>query len=49
MSMKQINALRHRGEGDEVEVYIRRGKNAGWVKKSFLMGWLARHGLLKLV
>ena len=49
MSMKQINSLRHRGEGTETEVYIRGRGYKGWVRKSFLLTWLAARGKLELV
>ena len=49
MSMKQIEALRHRGEGDAVEVYVKGNGHAGWVRKTFLVEWLAKRGRLHLV
>ena len=49
MSMKQINALRTRGEGDEVEVYVKGNGHAGWVSKAVLVEWLAKRGRLQLV
>ena len=51
MSMKEIDALRHRGEGEDTEVYVwRKGvKDRGWVRKSFLIEWLAKRGKLVLV
>ena len=49
MGMKQIEALRHWGEGDEVEVYVSGNGHAGWVPKAFLIEWLVRRGKLVLV
>ena len=49
MSMKQIDALRHRGEGEETEVYVSGNGHAGLVPKSFLIEWLAKRGRLVLV
>ena len=49
MSMEQIDALRHRGEGEETEVYVSGNGHAGWVPKSFLVEWLAKRGRLVLV
>lgn len=49
MSMKQIDALRHRGEGEETEVYVSGRGRAGWVNKVFLIAWLAKRGRLVLV
>ena len=49
MSMKQIDALRHRGEGEDTEVYISGRGHAGWVPKSFLIAWLAKRGKLRLI
>ena len=49
MSMKQINALRHRGEGVETEVYIKGRGYKGWVRRDVLIAWLARRGRLELV
>lgn len=49
MSMKEINALRTRGEGEEAEVYVRGNGHAGWVRKTYLVAWLAARGKLRLV
>lgn len=49
MSMKQIEALRTRGEGEELEVYISGNGHAGWVRKAVLIEWLAKRGRLQLV
>lgn len=49
MSMKEINALRHRGEGVETEVYVRGRGHKGWVRKAYLVAWLAKRGMLKLI
>ena len=49
MSMKQIEALRHRGEGDEMEVYVKGNGHADWVRKAVLIEWLAKRGRLMLV
>ena len=51
MSMKEINALRHRGEGADTEVYLKRKgvKDKGWVHKDLLIAWLAKRGMLQLV
>jgi hypothetical protein len=49
MSMKQIEALRHRGEGDAVKVYVKGNGHSGWVRKTVLIAWLARRGKLALV
>ena len=49
MSMKEINALRTRGEGEDMEVYISGNGHAGWVRKTVLVAWLAKRGKLQLV
>ncbi len=49
MSMKEINALRHRGEGVGTEVYIKGRGYCGWVRKVALIAYLARRGMLRLV
>lgn len=49
MSMKEIDALRTRGEGEDTEVYVKGNGHAGWVRKDFLVAWLAKRGRLVLV
>lgn len=49
MSMKEINALRHRGEGADTEVYVKGRGHRGWVRKVSLIAYLARRGMLLLV
>lgn len=49
MSMKQINSLRTRGEGEDTEVYISGRGHSGWVNKQFLITWLAERGKLRLI
>ena len=49
MSMRQIEALRHRGEGEDMEVYISGNGHAGWVRKTVLVEWLAKRGKLHLI
>ena len=49
MSMKEINALRHRGEGADTEVYVSGRGHRGWVRKVALIAYLARRGMLRLV
>ena len=49
MSMKEIDSLRHRGEGADTEVYISGNGHAGWVRKSVLVEYLVRRGKLRLV
>lgn len=49
MSMKQIDALRHRGEGEDTEVYVSGRGRRGWVRKHFLIAWLAERGKLVMV
>lgn len=49
MSMQEINALRHRGEGVDTEVFISGRGHRGWVRKVALIAYLARRGKLRLV
>ena len=49
MSMMQIESLRHRGEGEDTEVFVNGNGHKGWVRKSFLIAWLAERGKLVLV
>lgn len=49
MSMREINALRTRGEGEDMEVYVKGNGHAGWVRKVVLIEWLAKRGRLHLV
>lgn len=49
MSMRQIGSLRHRGEGEDTEVFVEGNGHKGWVRKSFLIAWLAERGKLVLV
>ena len=49
MSMKQIESLHHRGEGEDTEVFVKGNGHKGWVRKSFLIAWLTERGKLVLV